>query len=183
MKGVPTLGFYASSAALSSGIAGVTFFSTSACPTWSDRLVDWAPGIREYLIGPLFVSTFNTNQYIRQRRARSTDTDASAELLPSLTFGEMRFTHVPDTAASGAVAGALLSSWKCELSLTSAAPFPSLRFLISWIPSYSPRGDHLRSFLCHTPAGRKRIQCATDKICLKEEYTRPDGPYGRNCAL
>jgi hypothetical protein len=31
VKGVPALGLYASSAALSSGIAGVTFFSTSVC--------------------------------------------------------------------------------------------------------------------------------------------------------
>jgi len=95
LKGVPSLGLYASSAALSSGIAGVTFFS-----------------IREYLISPLFISTFNANQYIRQRRALSTDTTAFAEPLPPLSFGEMRFTRVPDTAASGAVAGALLTSWK-----------------------------------------------------------------------
>ncbi|KAF9789915.1 hypothetical protein BJ322DRAFT_1044848 [Thelephora terrestris] len=95
VKGVPALGLYASSAALSSGIAGVTFF-----------------GIREYLISPLFVSTFNTNQHIRQRRARSSDANAPVEPLSPPTFGEMRFTRIPDTATSGAIAGALLSSWK-----------------------------------------------------------------------
>ncbi|KAF9645296.1 hypothetical protein BDM02DRAFT_3120436 [Thelephora ganbajun] len=95
VKGVPALGLYASSAALSSGIAGVTFFS-----------------IREYLISPLFVSTFNANQYVRQRQARVIGVDVSEEPLPSPTFGEMRFTHVPDTTVSGAIAGALLTSWK-----------------------------------------------------------------------
>lgn len=32
----------------------------------------------------------------------------------------MRFSRVPDTAASGAIAGAVLTSWKCELSLRSS---------------------------------------------------------------
>lgn len=77
------------------------------------RCADRAPGVREYLVSPLFVSIFNTNQYIRQRRAQPTETNASQEHLPPPTFSEMRLTRIPDTAASGAIAGALLTSWKC----------------------------------------------------------------------
>jgi len=120
-------------------------------------LADRTPGIRECLISPLFVSTFNANQYMRQRRLRSTEVDenVSEEPLPPPTFGEMRFTRVPDTAASGGIAGALLTSWKCELLLRSGTQFPSLRFLSSWIPPCSSRSCHLRSFLCHPPTDRK----------------------------
>ena len=39
VKGVPALGLYASSAALSSGIAGVTFFSTSMCSLGATALL------------------------------------------------------------------------------------------------------------------------------------------------
>ena len=151
--------------------------------TRCDCFADWTPGIREYLISPLFTSAFNADQYIRQRRAWSADENASAEPLPPLTFGEMRFTRVPDTAASGAVAGALLTSWKCKVSLRSAAPFTSLRLFDSWISSCSSRGGHFRSFLCHTPTGRKRIQCAAGKIHIKETYTKQESPYSQNRAL
>jgi len=143
---------------------------------------DWTPGIREYLISPLFVSTFNTNQYVRQR-ARSTETNASAEPLPPPTFGEMRFNRVPDTAASGAIAGALLTSWKCGSLLRSGAPFSSLRFLTSWISPCSPRSCHLRSFLYHPPTDRKRNWRAASKICFKEADTKPDNPDSRNSTL
>ena len=135
------------------------------------------------MISPLFISTFNADQYIRQRRALSTDTDSSPEPLPPLTFGEMRFTRVPDTAASGAIAGALLTSWKCKLLLQSAVPFLLLRFIDSWISPCSPRSNHFRSFLCHASASRKRIRCTEGKIYLEEADTKPDSPYRRNIAF
>ena len=112
VKGVPALGLYASSAALSSGIAGVTFFGKFCVLVYVTLIHQSDSGTREYLISPLFTSTFSTNQYIRQRRTRSPDTTAFTEPLPPPTFGEMRFTRVPDTAASGAISGALLTSWK-----------------------------------------------------------------------
>ena len=122
------------------------------------------------------------NQYVRQR-ARSTETKVSMELLPPPTFGEMRFSRVPDTAASGAIAGALLTSWKCELLLQSRAPFSSLKSLTSWISPCSPRSCHLRSFLFHRPTDRKRIQRAAGEICLKETDPKADDPDSRNSAL
>jgi len=144
---------------------------------------DPVPGVREYLISPLFVSTFDTNQYIRQRQARSTGARVSEEPLPPPTFGEMRFVQVPDTTASGAIAGALLTSWKCEPLPQSGVLFSSLKFLTSWIPPCSPRSGHLCSFVCYPSADRERIQRAADKTCLKEADTKPGSPKGRKFTL
>lgn len=143
---------------------------------------DQTSGIREYLISPLFVSTFNTNQYVRQR-TRSTEAKVSDEPLPPPTFGEMRFTRVPDTVASGATAGALLTSWKCELSLRPEAQLSPLKFLTSWISPCHPRSCHLRYSLCHSPAGRKRIRRAAGKIYLKEADAKPDNLENRKPTL
>lgn len=141
---------------------------------------DSAQGVREYLISPLFVSTFNANQYIRQRHIQSTGASVSEEPLPPPTFGEMRFARVPDTATSGAIAGALLMSWKCKPLPRSEAPSLPLRFLTSWIPPCPSRSGHLGSFLCHPPTAWERIQCTAGKICLEEaDVVESDNPRDR----
>ena len=144
---------------------------------------DYAQGVREYLISPLFVSTFNTNQYIRRRQARLTEASVSEGALPPPTFGEMRFSRIPDTATSGAIAGALLTSWKRKPLPQSGVLFSSLNFLTSWIPPCSPRSSHLRSFLRHPPTDRERSQCAAGKICLEEADTKPYSPEARKSTL
>jgi len=111
------------------------------------------------------------------------EANVSEESLSPPTFGEMRFTRIPDTAASGAIAGALLTSWKCKPSLRSRVSFSSLRFLISWIPPRPPRSSHLSSFLRNYPTNRKRIQRAAGKIRLKEADTKPDSPDSREPTL
>ena len=126
---------------------------------------------------------FDTNQYIRQRRARLTEANPSEDPLAPPTFGEMRFTRVPDTATSGAIAGALLTSWKCKLLLRSGVPFLSLKFLTSRISSCPPRRCYIRSFLRYPSGDWKRVWRATGKIHLKEADAKPNSPAGRKLTL
>jgi len=112
------------------------------------------------------------------------EASVSEEPLLPPTFGEMRFARVPDTATSGAIAGALLTSWKCKTLPQSGVPSLSLRLLTSWLSSCSSGSGHLRSSLCHSPNDRERIQRTAGKICLEEaDTTEPDSPEGRKFTL
>jgi len=92
-RSTPALGFYASSAAISSAVAGATFFS-----------------VRECVVSPLLISTAPSKQYVR-RQLELSGSDGDVSNAP-LTYGDMRLHKVPDTVISGTFTGGVLSAWK-----------------------------------------------------------------------
>lgn len=107
----------ASSTSLNSGIAAATFFSThifyyNGMPYSTHR-----SGCREYIVSPILLSTMSSGQFLRRSRELEERIDDKKGKLPQrtpepLSWSEMRMYKLPDTAASGALAGGVLNAWK-----------------------------------------------------------------------